>query len=218
MIAQMSARTDAARLLVYRAASLKDAGVERFTREAAIAKYFSAETVVAVTRMAVQIHGGNGYSKDYPVERMYRDAKIVEIYEGTSQLQVVAALASMLGGSLDPVFEGFAARAYTGGTAKHAPAVAQALEQLQQALAYIKKRGERDYTDYVGRTLVDMAIDVYHGYRLLQQGEVSESKALLADLFVPTMARRVAAALAAVTSGERTLLDNYPTLLALPEA
>jgi butyryl-CoA dehydrogenase len=89
MIAQMSAQTDAARLLTYRAASMKDAGAERFTREAAIAKYFSAETVVAVTRMAVQIHGGNGYSKDYPVERMYRDAKIVEIYEGTSQVQKI---------------------------------------------------------------------------------------------------------------------------------
>jgi len=89
MIAQMSAQIDAARLLVYRAGSMKDAGATRFTREAAIAKYFAAETVVAVTRMAVQIHGGNGYSKDYPVERMYRDAKIVEIYEGTSQIQKI---------------------------------------------------------------------------------------------------------------------------------
>jgi len=89
MIAQMSAQVDAARLLVYRAASMKDAGVKRFTREAAIAKYFAAETAVAVTRMAVQIHGGNGYSKDYAVERMYRDAKIVEIYEGTSQIQKI---------------------------------------------------------------------------------------------------------------------------------
>jgi len=89
MIAQMSAQTDAARLLVYRAASMKDSGVERFTREAAIAKYFAAETAVAVARMAVQVHGGNGYSKDYPVERMYRDAKIIEIYEGTSQIQKI---------------------------------------------------------------------------------------------------------------------------------
>jgi butyryl-CoA dehydrogenase len=89
MIAQMTAKTDAARLLVYRAANMKDQGAERFTREAAIAKYFAAETVVEVTRMAVQIHGGNGYSKEYPVERMYRDAKIVEIYEGTSQIQKI---------------------------------------------------------------------------------------------------------------------------------
>ncbi|MBM3307271.1 MAG: acyl-CoA dehydrogenase [Candidatus Eisenbacteria bacterium] len=96
MIAQMSALTDAARLLTYRAAWMKDSGIERYTREAAIAKYYAAEAVVAVTRMAVQIHGGNGYSKDYPVERMYRDAKIVEIYEGTSQIQkIVIARAAL---------------------------------------------------------------------------------------------------------------------------
>ena len=96
MLAQMSALTDAARLLTYRAAWMKDSGVERYTREAAIAKYYAAETVVAVTRMAVQIHGGNGYSKDYPVERMYRDAKIVEIYEGTSQVQKIVIARSAL--------------------------------------------------------------------------------------------------------------------------
>jgi butyryl-CoA dehydrogenase len=96
MIAQMATRTDAARLLVYRAASLKDAGAERFTREAAMAKYFAAETVVDVTRKAVQIHGGNGYSKDYAVERMYRDAKIVEIYEGTSQIQKIVIARQVL--------------------------------------------------------------------------------------------------------------------------
>jgi butyryl-CoA dehydrogenase len=96
MIAQMATRIDAARLLVYRAASLKDGGAERFTREAAMAKYFAAETVVDVTRMAVQIHGGNGYSKDYAVERMYRDAKIVEIYEGTSQIQKIVIARQVL--------------------------------------------------------------------------------------------------------------------------
>ncbi len=87
MLADMATKTDAARLLVYRAASMKDAGVERFTREAAMAKYYAAEIVVDVTRKAVQIHGGYGYSKDYAVERMYRDAKIIEIYEGTSEVQ-----------------------------------------------------------------------------------------------------------------------------------
>jgi butyryl-CoA dehydrogenase len=87
MIADMATKIDAARLLVYRSASMKDAGAKRFTREAAMAKYFAAEIVVDVTRKAVQIHGGYGYSKEYAVERMYRDAKIIEIYEGTSQIQ-----------------------------------------------------------------------------------------------------------------------------------
>ena len=96
MLADMATQTDAARLLVYRAASMKDAGVERFTREAAMAKYYAAEIVVDVARRAVQIHGGNGYSKDYPVERMYRDAKIIEIYEGTSQIQKIVIARNVL--------------------------------------------------------------------------------------------------------------------------
>jgi butyryl-CoA dehydrogenase len=96
MIAEMATQTDAARLLVYRAASMKDAGVERFTREAAMAKYFAAEVVVDVARKAVQIHGGYGYSKEYAVERMYRDAKIIEIYEGTSQVQKIVIARNVL--------------------------------------------------------------------------------------------------------------------------
>jgi len=96
MLADMATKTDAARLLTYRAASMKDAGSERFTREAAMAKYYAAEIVVEVARKAVQIHGGNGYSKDYPVERMYRDAKIIEIYEGTSQIQKIVIARNVL--------------------------------------------------------------------------------------------------------------------------
>jgi butyryl-CoA dehydrogenase len=89
MIAIMATQIDAARLLVYRAGAMKDGGAKRFTREAAMAKYYAAEVAVDVTRKAVQIYGGNGYSKEYPVERMYRDAKIIEIYEGTSEIQKI---------------------------------------------------------------------------------------------------------------------------------
>ncbi len=85
MIADMSTRIEAARLLVYRAASMVDEG-KRFSREAAMAKLFASETAKFVTERAVQIHGGYGYMKDYKVERMMRDAKITEIYEGTSEV------------------------------------------------------------------------------------------------------------------------------------
>jgi len=183
-----------------------------------LAKYYASEASIELSNNALQVLGGSGYMRDYPIERLVRDARITTLYEGTSQLQVVGALASLLGGGLEPVFEELAGHSYTGGTARHAPAVVRAFEQLNQALDFVKERGERDYTDYCGRTLTDMAIDVYHGFRLLQLGEMSEEKALLADLFVPAASRRTRAALDAVTSGERTLLDNYPTLLALPEA
>lgn len=85
-LADMQTRTDAARLLVWRAAAAEQAG-EPYTHLAAMAKLFAAETASYVTNRAVQLFGGYGYSKDYPVERMMRDAKVTEIYEGTSEVQ-----------------------------------------------------------------------------------------------------------------------------------
>jgi butyryl-CoA dehydrogenase len=86
MLADMSTEIDAARLLVRKAAWKQDTGA-RFTRDAAIAKLFASEMATRVTHKAIQVHGGNGYSREYPVERAYRDARITEIYEGTSEIQ-----------------------------------------------------------------------------------------------------------------------------------
>jgi alkylation response protein AidB-like acyl-CoA dehydrogenase len=89
-IADMKTRIEASRLLVYNAALAKERAKttgERFTREAAMAKLFASETAMFVAHAAVQIHGGMGYSKELPVERFFRDAKITEIYEGTSEIQ-----------------------------------------------------------------------------------------------------------------------------------
>ncbi len=86
MLADMATQIDAARLLTYRAACLQDEG-SPFVKEAAMAKVFAAETSRLVTNSALQIYGGYGYVRDYPLERYLRDAKITEIYEGTSEMQ-----------------------------------------------------------------------------------------------------------------------------------
>jgi butyryl-CoA dehydrogenase len=86
MLADMSTEIDAARLLIRKAAWKQDTGA-RFSMDAAIAKLFASEMATRVTHKAIQIHGGNGYSREYPVERNYRDARITEIYEGTSEIQ-----------------------------------------------------------------------------------------------------------------------------------
>ncbi|MBM4283563.1 MAG: acyl-CoA dehydrogenase, partial [Deltaproteobacteria bacterium] len=87
-IADMALRIESARLLTWRAAMLKDQGA-RYTKEAAMAKLSASEAATFVTHQAIQIHGGNGYVTEYPVERHYRDARITEIYEGTSEIQRV---------------------------------------------------------------------------------------------------------------------------------
>jgi butyryl-CoA dehydrogenase len=85
-LADMSTRIEAARLLVYRASDLKDKGLNH-VKESAMAKVYASEVAVDATRMGLQIHGGYGYTKAYPIERFYRDAKACEIYEGTSEIQ-----------------------------------------------------------------------------------------------------------------------------------
>lgn len=86
MLADMATEIDAARLLIRKAAWKQDTGA-RFSQDAAIAKLFASEMATRVAHKAIQIHGGNGYSREYPVERAYRDARITEIYEGTSEIQ-----------------------------------------------------------------------------------------------------------------------------------
>ena len=85
MIADIATQVDASRLLVYRSAILRDRG-KPFSKASAMGKLYASETATKVTDMAVQIHGGYGYSKSYPVERYYRDARVTRIYEGTSEV------------------------------------------------------------------------------------------------------------------------------------
>ncbi|UCD19640.1 MAG: acyl-CoA dehydrogenase [candidate division WOR-3 bacterium] len=89
MIAEMASEIQAARLLVHYAGFCKDKGMQRFSKESAMSKYYASNIAVDVARKAVQIHGGYGYSRDYAVERLYRDAKILELYEGTSEVQKI---------------------------------------------------------------------------------------------------------------------------------
>jgi len=95
MIADMATHIEAARYLVYNAAYKKDKG-ERISKEAAMAKLFASETAMDIVIKAVQIHGGYGYTKEYTVERLFRDAKITEIYEGTSEVQRMVIAGSLL--------------------------------------------------------------------------------------------------------------------------
>jgi len=95
MLAEMERRIVGARLLMYRAAWLRDQG-RPFTEAAALAKLYATESATYVTHRAIQVHGGYGYVKEYPVERLYRDARVFEIYEGTSEIQRLVIAREML--------------------------------------------------------------------------------------------------------------------------
>jgi butyryl-CoA dehydrogenase/short/branched chain acyl-CoA dehydrogenase len=96
-IAQMATEIEAARLMVYNAARMKDAGVN-FVKEAAMTKLFASQVAERVTSLAIEIYGGYGFTKDYPVEKYWRDAKIGKIYEGTSNMQLATIAKLVMGG------------------------------------------------------------------------------------------------------------------------
>jgi alkylation response protein AidB-like acyl-CoA dehydrogenase len=96
-IAQMATEIEAARLMVYNCARMKDAGIN-FVKEAAMAKLFASQVAERVTSLAIEIYGGYGFTKDYPVEKYWRDAKIGKIYEGTSNMQLATIAKLVLGG------------------------------------------------------------------------------------------------------------------------
>jgi len=96
MLADMATQVDAARLLTWRAATLKDRG-QPYAAAASMAKLYASEMAMRVTTDGIQVHGGYGYIRDYPVERFFRDAKITQIYEGTSQIQRLVIARSLLG-------------------------------------------------------------------------------------------------------------------------
>jgi|TARA_B100000315_G_C14461121_1_gene533767 alkylation response protein AidB-like acyl-CoA dehydrogenase len=95
MLADMATELDAARLLTYRAASRHDKGLN-YSKEAAMAKLYASEASGKIVNKAVQIHGGTGYFRPSPVERMYRDQRVTEIYEGTSEIQRLVISRSLL--------------------------------------------------------------------------------------------------------------------------
>ncbi|MCA9322324.1 MAG: hypothetical protein KDB53_16400, partial [Planctomycetes bacterium] len=96
MLADMATKTEAARQLVYYCARMLDAGMENTTKTAAQAKLFATDVSMEVTTDAVQIFGGYGYMRDYPIEKYMRDAKITQIYEGTNQVQRLVVARGLL--------------------------------------------------------------------------------------------------------------------------
>jgi len=179
---------------------------------APMSKYYASEMSIKVTSDAIQVHGGSGYMKDYPVERHFRDARITSIYEGTSQLQIMAAIGGLtsgtFGAALDEFEFGQLKRPLKGLFGK----LLRARKATERAISYIKKRGDSQYTDLYARTLVDMAIDTYIGHLLLGDAQINKRKIWVAKKFVEDMLPRVEMHSKLVRSGARTTLTHFSTI------
>jgi len=189
---------------------------KRYKRLAALltpaAKYYLSEMCNRVTYEAISVLGGSGYMKDYPLEQLYRDARITSIYEGTSQLQVVAAVRGVTSGTAEKRFADLAAAATPAGLEAQAEVLGKLRAGLQQAVEFVKKQ-PADYLDLYARPLVDAAIDVYLGFLWLRMARRSAAKATSARRFIGRAAARGEQALRLITSGDRSTLDEFDTLV-----
>lgn len=128
-----------------------------------MSKYIASEMANSVAFDAIQVLGGSGFMRDYACERLYRDARITNIYEGTSQLQVVAAVRGVSNGTAVKYIAELAGRDYDENLKELLDILAENTKTLEECVAFVKERGI-DFMDLYGRKLVDMAIKIICGY------------------------------------------------------
>jgi len=234
MLVRMKMNIEAARALIYVTSMIVDmdeglgrkaeadrslkAEQQKYSRLAAtltpMSKYYASELSIKATYDAQQVHAGSGYMKEYPVERLYRDARITTIYEGTTQLQVVAAVGGVLAGNLRPQFDAWKAKSYPGHLKPLAANLADAQQTLQKCVDYLKAKNDKEYTDFNARRLVDVAMETFIGYLLLDEAEMTEQKTTTAKMFITDLMPRLAMNAAYITGGDTSMIDAHQAALA----
>jgi len=174
-----------------------------------MSKYYCSEMCIRVATDAIQVLGGSGYMKDYPAERYLRDARITTIYEGTSQLQIVAAVRGVCSGGFEKHVEELENVEYTD------PMLVELRGKLDEAkalvvkgIAFVKAKGG-EYMDLWGRKLVDAATAVIIGHLFLRQANASERKKAVARRFLAMSMPTIKRDIDLVCSDDRSAVDEY---------
>jgi alkylation response protein AidB-like acyl-CoA dehydrogenase len=149
-----------------------------------MSKYYCSEMCNRVAYDSIQVLGGSGYMRDYACERHARDARITTIYEGTSQLQVVAAVRGVCSGTAENFITELAQQKFDPELNELLEKLAEGMEQLRRAIAYVKENGP-EYMDLYGRPLVDIAIDLINGYLLCSQASTNVDMQVAAETCPP---------------------------------
>jgi hypothetical protein len=180
-----------------------------------LTKYYGSEMGNRVCNQALQIHGGVGYMREFNVERHFRDVRVTNIYEGTSQLQIVASTGKLLGHALDGLLDEWAASDYGDELDGLKAKLIVATEQFKQATDILKEK-ERELIDYHASDLVDMAVYLVNSWLMLADGRVSERKQELARLYLNEHLPQVESARQAIlNAGEAPLPMKSSILSAL---
>ena len=149
-----------------------------------VCKYVLTEGCNKIAYDALQIHGGTGYMKEFKVERLARDARITSIYEGTSQLQVVAATGGVVTDVLKDYFDAHAEKEYKGATAGLAAQVKEIREIFLDSLRFVNERRDGAFQEVAARPLVEMYVSCYLGYAMLDHAEIESRKLFVANRYI----------------------------------
>jgi len=193
-----------------------------------MSKYFCSEMCNKVAYDSIQVLGGSGYMQDYACERHARDARITTIYEGTSQLQIVAAVRSICSGTAENFITDFSQQKFEPEIDDLLEKLAEGTEQMKKSITFIKENGN-EYMDLYGRTLVDIAIDLINGYLLCSQAStnvdmqvavengqkipIKKRKAMTARKYINKNAPKIAALTELICTGDKSTFTDYETLV-----
>jgi hypothetical protein len=200
-----------------------------------MSKYFCSEMCNTVAYDGIQVLGGSGFMRDYASERHARDARITTIYEGTSQLQVVAAVRGVCGGTAEKYLTDLVAQEYDPALKDLLAILAQGTDLMKKAIAFIKENGN-DYMDLYGRPLVDIAIALINGYLFCDQAStridmevalpsdngqprddktvsMKQRKAVMARRYIVRNAPRIEALVHEICQGDKSTFEHYETLI-----
>jgi hypothetical protein len=233
MLANMRVQIEAARSLLYEASIIVDQlqGLERYGAEdketakeskelkrfanllTPMVKYYASEMCNRVAYDAVQVLGGAGYMKDYEVERLYRDARITTIYEGTSQLQVIGAVGGVTSGLFFKMLEGKKKDKYPKSLESLAGKIEESENRLKEAVGFVKEQNDHFCTDYHARGLVDMAVETLMGLLLLEGAGKSGQKVHVAKKFVADSHPRIQMLAARIMGGNIDAINEFRGIL-----
>jgi alkylation response protein AidB-like acyl-CoA dehydrogenase len=237
MLTEMKVAIEAARTLLYETSRFVDLKevledysekhpeekgeiIEEKKKYAKLAGFFTPMVKAYATEMAnkaaydaLQIHGGTGYMREFNAERHYRDARITNIYEGTTQLQIVAAIGPVTSGIARMILDEYDQAGYS-----YAPELLEkiraARKLFDETLEYVKAyKGHEQFLTYHSRRLVEMAADLIISYLLLRDGAHSGRKLKAAAIFIARMPSRIEANRNFILSEDGALLKNYPEVI-----
>lgn len=180
-----------------------------------LVKYYATEMGNRVCFHAMQVHGGVGYMQEFNVERHYRDIRVTNIYEGTSQLQIVAAIGKLLGHALYPLLDEWAGQDYGPELAPLKSQVEEATVLFNRSIDHLKEC-DREVIDYYASDLTDMGVNVINAWLMLQDARVSERKRAMAQVYIAEHLPKLRGAAAAIQAADPTPLQVRDEVLVSP--